>query len=693
MFKKRLLSSVVVSALVAGGSVNLYGKSFAMEEILVTARKRDENLQEVPESITVLTESIIRDNNVRNLQTLTDIVPNVTLHDSFRKGVIDLVVRGIGTPQFGEAPISFVVDGATVPDTDFINQGIFDVDNIQILRGPQGALYGRGALAGAILINTKQPTNDFSGNLQAGWQRGDDFTLSGAVSGPIVADKVLFRLGGYFNDRDGIIKNADGDLVDYVDGDYAVRGMLKFIPSDNLEIKITAKTADGDYGQSTQSPIAASDLNDNDAYKTVNTNYIGINEREINEYSAAVDWNLGFASLVSVTSWSDVDDILYADGDFAAVALFTQVIANQKEGLTQELRLVSPDDKAFRWIVGAFYQEREWNYQFEFLADPGDDSKPFFNQSNPSGFDIDSNSDSIGFFVSTGWDITEALEVTAALRYDKDERDYINYVVETERRDAEFSQLQPKVSLAYQLTDDVLAYASYSSGFRTGGFNSSIYSFQPFGYDEQVSDSYELGIKSSWLDNRLMLNGALFTTDAENYQLTRFDPVSFTIGNQTLEDVSIQGLELELQAQPVENLVLSAAYGYTDSEIDSFDGTGGAEDMLFSGNKVPFNPRHSFNASARYTMALRDGYDLISYVSYRQLGRTFWEPDNLHMSETHNFVNVRLTLEAQHFSVAAFANNVFDERQAESLFSNGPGAIVVTPNTPRSYGVEVRYEF
>src|SRR5690606_22608871 len=163
----KALGLLVAMSLLFGIDTAQGAESPVLEEILVTARKREEQLQDVPESITVLTESLLFDNNVDSIKKLAELTPNLTVNQGFREGLIRLTMRGLGTPQFSESPVSFVVDGATVPSTEFINQGIFDIDNVQVLRGPQGALYGRGALAGAILITTKQPTNELTGNFQA----------------------------------------------------------------------------------------------------------------------------------------------------------------------------------------------------------------------------------------------------------------------------------------------------------------------------------------------------------------------------------------------------------------------------------------------------------------------------------------------------------------------------------------------
>lgn len=677
------------------------GYSGMLEEIVVTARKRNENLQEVPESVTLINESMVADAGLNDIRGITELTPNLFIRGGYRKGVANIIARGISTPQFGVPPVAVVVDGAAVPNTEFINQGIFDVDNIQVLRGPQGSLYGRGALAGAILITTKQPTDDLSGNMQVGYGSGDDLRLSGAVSGPLIKDKLYYRVGGFYHDRDGQIRKADREHVDFVDHEYAIRGMLQFRASEDLTMELSYKRVDEDSGNSSFGQVPAAAIDDESSYDDINVSFLGRNIREIDEVTFKLNWDLEFASLISITSYVAADDNIFNDGDDTANPFVIFWTHNDKTGLTEEIRLISPDDQSLRWMLGFFYQERDWQYDFNFALDSGLDptlaagSTPAFSPDDPSnGHDIDSNSTDIAVFGHLAWDITDKLELSAALRYDHDDRDFLNPPAgSVTRREKSFSELQPKISLAYSISDDDLLYVSLSRGFRSGGFNSLIFAFQPGGYNEEITSSVEVGFKSSWMNNRIILNGAAFYIDADDYQITRFDPFSVTLGEQNIKEVTTQGVEFELLAEPIENLEIRASYGYTDAEMDKFNGTGDADDVAFSGNVVPSVPNHTFNGSIAYTYSLNDSMSLRGYLSYEKLGRIYWIPGNYHKSESQDFLNARLTLQMKHLSFSFFADNLTDERTLVDMIDYGPALLAVAPNRPRSLGISARYNF
>ena len=235
-----------------------------LEEVIVTARRRTENLQEIPESVSVLTAEMLEAARIDNLRELSGLVPNVSMfsgEQSFRAGVIQLVVRGITTPQNGEAPMSFVVDGVTIPEIDFINQDLIDIESIQVLRGPQGALYGRGALGGAVLINTKQPGTEVTGYIAGAIEEGDDTRLRFGLSGPLVGDTLFFSLSGSSIDRDGLINNTTLDRpVDFKDSTM-VRGGLKYLINDDLTIDWNLNYLDSVIGGGIYSIGPLADLN------------------------------------------------------------------------------------------------------------------------------------------------------------------------------------------------------------------------------------------------------------------------------------------------------------------------------------------------------------------------------------------------------------------------------------------------
>ena len=739
-------------------------ESPAIEKIMITARKRNEKLQEVPEAVTVITEGMIEDTGLSDLSGIAAQMPNMTMNYSFRQSIIKINARGFSTPQYGDAPVAYVVDGFAVTDLDFINQGVFDVKDIQVLRGPQGSLYGRGALQGAVLINTQQPGNDAQGFAAVTYKSGNDFHLSGAISGPIIEDKLFFRVGGYIQERDGEIENGLGDDLDGI-SDYAIRGMLRWWPTDDLDITLAARVSDGEFGTAQVSVTDYDDYDnaDADAYVAVTQDYVGINERKINEYNLKVEWDLEFATLTSLTSYNELDDIVFADGDFSLSAAGglsgTRIQADfsDRSSLSQEIRLASEGTEDFRWMLGAMYQAREWERIYESFGSWSDNTtiEQFFT--NTGGYcntcipdwrpyttetaDITPKrkSTGIGVFVHGAWDVTDQLELSAALRYDRDERENIDEASNLRAGfDADialedtFSELQPKVALAYQASDDLLVYASAARAFRSGGFNALNFAFQPGIYEQETSDSVELGIKSTYLDESVTLNGAIFASKASNYQRSLFDIPSDTLGIENIDEVDVKGFELELQAALLDNLFFSAAYGYANTDIVNFKDVAGAIDTARTygaltgvsqaeidalgaaagerattanvennGNVAPYIPKHTFNMSLRHEFALSNSLDLVSFVSLRQIGKINWEAwgntsdFNTPTSSAKEMINVRFTLKSEDWSVALFANNITDERRPVDQFvwwrEGNLGA--VSPNKPRSYGVNVKYKF
>ena len=704
---------------------------------------------------------MIEDTGLSDLSGIAAQMPNMTMNYSFRQSIIKINARGFSTPQFGDAPVAYVVDGFSVTDLDFINQGIFDVASIQVLRGPQGSLYGRGALQGAILINTKQPDNDTDGYVSATYKSGNDLHLSGVISGPIIEDKLFFRVGGYVQERDGQIENSLGDDLDGI-SDYAVRGMLRWWPTDELDITLSARISDGEFGTAQViGPVPYEDYDKASTYDSVPQDYVGHNEREINEYNLKVEWDLGFASLTSLTSYNELDDIVYADGDFGASGSdggSVQADFSDRSSLAQELRISSENGEDFHWIVGAIYQDRTWDRIYESLGGFSNPNTPIdtyyvdgycntclpdWDPRTTTTADISPQrkSTNIGFFVHGILDVTEQLELSAALRYDRDNRKNLDiptnlnagFAADTQLEET-FSELQPKVSLAYQINEDHLVYASVSRGFRSGGFNALNFSFQQGVYEQETSDSFELGMKSTFWDERVTLNGAIFSSEAENYQRSLYDAFSDTLGIQNIDQVDVNGFELELQAALLDNLHFSAAYGYANAEIINYTNVANAVDtartygalaglseadideaataaearadtdnIVSNGNRAPYIPKHTFNMSLRHEWALSNTLDLVSFVSLRQIGKINWEPNNLNANSTSGadaissakeILNVRFSLKTDQLTVALFANNLTDERRPVDQFAwwvNGNGA--VNPNKPRSYGVSVKYNF
>ena len=667
-----------------------------LEEIVVTARRRVENLQEIPESVTVLNSEQLEIAGINNLRDLAGLVPNVSMFAGelgFRSGVVQLVVRGITTPQNGEPPLSFVVDGVTVPEIDFINQDLFDIESVQILRGPQGALYGRGALGGAVLITTKQPTNDMSGFIKAGYEQGADYRVTAGISGPVIQDKLFFRLSGSYHDRDGLINNRTLDEdVDFKESK-RLKGSLKFLVSDEIQLDWNFNFLDSEVGGGAYGVVPNASLNSN-FEDQVSANILGVNVRDIFETSVKLEWDIGPVELTSVSAYAEIDDDIYSDGDFTGDVLWAQRNANFIESFTQEVRLTSADDQRLRWNVGVFYQDRSKKFEFDFADDAGRTTGAF-----PQRFDVtfeqkdNTDSEALGIFAQVSYDITKRLELTGALRYDYDNRDFEDPRNPVTRTSTSTDELQPKVSLSYDWSEDLLVYLLYSHGYRSGGFNeigflTGVFDGPPGTYPAQSSDSIEGGFKATLLDGRMILNLAAFHTKLENGQYQSFDINTFTIGVLTMDEAEVTGLDLEVSTNPFDGMDLSFGLGVSDTEVTDFDGTG-----LNDGNRIPYVPEYTVNASAQYTWVYRDGWDIISRLDYNRTGNLSFDNTNLLNADTSDNLNLHVGLRTANWSLTAYAKNITDDRTAAEAFDFSDTEAARGVNLPRAFGVEIRIDY
>ena len=706
--------------------------------IIVQGRRRSERLQEVPEAITFLSESKIQEARIQDVRDLAEELPSVSLNYSFRQSIIRINSRGFSTPQFGDAPVAYVVDGFAVTDLDFISQGIFDVESIEVLRGPQGALYGRGALQGAILINTKKPTNDVSGTVQASYGSGDDIYASASISGPIVRDNVYFRIAGYHHNRNGQLVNDLGDKLDFVE-DSALRASLLFTPTDNLEITLSGRLSDGDFGTAQViTDVPYTEYDNDDFYETVNQDYVGQNERFIAETNLSIVLDTEIGEFISLTGYSYLEDTIFADADFSLANGGVQADYSERASFSQELRFTSPDHRPLRYIIGGIYQDRNWDRIYTSgLPVSCNTCEPDFEPRSPATVALiapERKSYNLGAYASVNYDITDRLELGAALRYDADHRENIDRPTSAAagfpadfKLEETFSMWQPKVSLAYEASDDVLVYASASRGFRSGGFNALNFTFQPGIYQQEESETAELGMKSTLFNGVATLNLAAYISRADNYQRSLFDFASNTLGIQNIDEVNIRGFEVEANANITDNLSFNLAFGYVDTEIENFsdvdeavavarataelgglsqaevDAAGDAafarttaENAASNGNRAPYIPSTTLNIGLRHEADINNDLSLISNVSLRQLGEIVWEPDNTDArSSAKENLSARVAVESvEGWTISVYGDNLLDQRRPVDQFVWNPGVSgAVNPNKPRSFGASFRYEF
>jgi iron complex outermembrane receptor protein len=661
-------------------------KDEPIETVVVSARRREEPMQKVPAAITAFTAQQLEDAGVRTLEDVAKLTPNFSFRERYRPGMVMLSLRGIGTNPGGEAPVSVVLDGVSVPGLDFLNQQLLDIESVQILKGPQGALYGKGAVAGAVLIESKQPSNTLEGGVKLSYGNGRDGRAIGSISGPIVKDKVFFSLSASTVNYRGLIKNPT--INGYTDSrdDQTFNGHLKAILSNDLTLDIRTRRVVGNDGAGNTTIV--NDGNYRNFSVLPNMDFKIMDRRTLDMHSVALKYKTSVGTLSAVTGYSKSTSHVTGDVDLTPADMLQQNERQSNKSWSQDIRFTSPDNQPLRWIVGAFYQDRDTPYNLLISSTPTTTMMPpnlVLARQQSFG-----NSKASALYSQVTYALSDKMELEGALRYDQDKRSFNDFFPTQATAGAKFSQIQPKVSLKYDWNDRFMTYASYGQGFRSGGFNSlSAVANIPRAqrvYPKEVSDTIEVGFKSQSADRRFTLNAALFSIGFKNQQFTAVDPVSGAQGFRSMEKTTIKGLEIDFVARPFRRLELGASVGVADAVIKDGDGNG-----LYAGNKSPQSYASTLNLSAQYTHPLQDNMRLFARADYARLGKIYFDEPNAYPFGPSSYLNGRLAIEKDSYSIGFYGRNLTNQRAPLDFIPNvfAPGVHVRFPNQPRQYGIEL----
>ncbi|MEQ5787930.1 TonB-dependent receptor [Erythrobacter sp. NFXS35] len=693
--------------------------------IIVTGLRREENLQDTPAAVTAFNAQAIENAGIERPADFIALTPNVTLVETQNAGNAFVIIRGITQNRNSEPSVAVIVDGVQQVNPAQFNQDLFDIEQIEVLKGPQGGLYGRNAIGGAIIITTKQPTDEFSGNVTAGIDNGFGYFLRGGVSGP-VAENAFFRVAGSYYNTDGFIPNTFlGEDADPVE-DYSLRANLLVEATDRLTIDVRG-SINRLRTQGLYYNIVA-DVND---IAPVRVNNPGQNDRDINNVSLKVEYEGDNAVFTSISSYDTLEEVLTGDAfDFLPIEnsfffnLFEGIFGpgngfdlNQSqfldvEAFSQEVRLASPSDGGpFNWMVGGYLIDTQRFISTGNMIDTGNGVFPVFrtpstNPLNPQFSFLSDGQDNFAWalFANAGYELSPEFRVDASLRYDRDKRRQTTLTPQGflpvvpgvptaqsgEVRTAIFDDWQPKLTLTYEPSPDLTIYGGYSRGFRSGGFNQTGVGAESVNagivgvgdiFEAETADTFEVGAKAQIGPVRLA--GAAYTTLSKNSYFFVFLAQSSTQNLGNIPETRINGFELEASAEVLPDFDINAAIGVTNSEIKEFP------DPTVIGNEAPQISRYTINLGAQYAGALTDTLDGLLRIDYRRTGKTWWEPFNTTVREPVDIVDARAGVTFDGVSVTAFAANLFDETY-NAEFS--PGGFVFRAR-PRRYGVEVGYKF
>ena len=720
-------SAALVTLMASAASVPsiAYAQDAAAEdaprEIVVSALRRDQNLQDVPAAVTAFSTETIENAGIEKPLDFINLTSNVNLVETQNSGNAFIIIRGITQARNSEPSVAVVIDGVQQVNPAAFNQDLVDIAQIEVLKGPQGGLYGRNAIGGAIIITSQKPTDEFSGSIKAGIDNGFGWNVRAGISGPL-SDTVKYRVSGSYRDTNGYLRNTflneDADPAK----DLSVRGNLLFEPGNGWTADLRAS-----YARLETQALYFNIVNDvNDVSLPIRVNNRGINNRDILNVAAKFAYEGDGFTATSITSYDTVKEILTGDAfnflpfnESLLVAVFglpfdlAQSQYLNVKAVSQEIRIESPKNDKLFWMFGGYYIDTQRYISTGNLLDFQQGVFPVYrtpstNPASPqSTFLADSqNNFAWSVFGNLGYEFSDQFRVDTSLRYDRDKR--VNTTLTPtaflpnvpgfpqgttgQKRRATFDDLQPKITLTYQPNDDVTLYGGYSRGFRSGGFNqtgvggvaasSGIVGVSDIFKDETAS-TFEVGVKTRLLDRKLTLNAAAYSTLSKNSYFFVFLAANSTQNLGNVPKTRIQGFEIEANFRPTSDIQLNAAAGYTFSEIKEFP------DATAIGNEAPLISRYTYNLGAQYTPELGNGLNGLLRVDYRRTGKTWWEPFNTTVRQPVDLVDARLGVSSDSWTMAAFASNLFNEKY-NAEFS--PGGFVFKAR-PRIYGLEASYKF
>ncbi|WP_317930423.1 TonB-dependent receptor [Halioxenophilus sp. WMMB6] len=741
------LSFAISALLMASTSV-----SAQIEEVVVTAQKRSQDLQDVPIAVTAMNADMLKDAGISNVTGIAARTPGFSMGE-FNPAQPQLYIRGIGSngdgAASGEQSVAMFIDGVYVNRSAGTGLELFDIQSIEVLRGPQGTLWGKNAIAGAINVTTRKPSDQFEAAAEFTLGNLGVSNLRSMIAGPLT-DKLNGKLSLNTKQRDPYVQSVVDSSIETGDVDsQGARAQLNYLASDNLEFLFTANYGTderggnasisdatvGITGQALTQAIAEG-YPEADFYENYQS-YRGYSDMENSGASLKVDWQQELYTLSSLTAYTSnkakfaqagmavAPEIFYNYGSFSVSALgpfagvsIVNPVDETSEMFSQELRLAGELNNV-TWQAGAYYAEEDTDrtegnvldapaFLIGTLGDPllALAYSPSVDQARQQN-----TTTTYALFTEATYSVSDALDLTLGLRYTQETKDYSNsgsmrslndpsLPVLTSEYQAKETWDAPTYRLVanYRFNNDVMTYASVATGFKSGGFGISTPLSPALGepFNEEQALNYELGFKSTLLDSKLRLNAALFRTEYKDLQiLQQFLCEECTIApliTKNAGEALSQGVELELTYLLTDHFTASANYSYLEAEFVDLEGTLANDE----GNKLRNAPRNTYNAVLAYDTDLSFGGFLKARLEYIHKEKAYQDTVNNEYAAIpeYRLFNGRLayTSANENWEVALFGNNLMNEEYYLHNFSLPPFGAVHVPGLPRNYGVTVTWK-
>ena len=720
-----LLTSAASAAYAQGADASSDGA--AVEEVIVTAAKRAENLQDVPISVSAITGDALARGRVTQVDELVTRVPNLQLSSTVGDNTPIFALRGVSMSDYSlnqSSPVATYYDEVYKGNFALLGVSMFDLERVEVLRGPQGTLYGKNTTGGAVNLITRAPKlGQTSGNLSAGYGNYDRIDLNGAINLPL-GETAALRIAGVYANADGWFENVLPGKPDMQSvSEYGLRASLLFEPSDRVRFILRGSTSyqnPRNYGIYAQPEAVnrpglgkrqiASDFTD---------------RRKARTYSVSLTGNFDVSetlTVTSITSWDKGSLHINEDTDGQASELLEIPYVDRAEQFAQDLRLTSDFDGPFNYILGAYYNhEKVFNQATLGIGkDIDSDGLPGVTEADcaigfPVGCLFDNSFDqvkeSFALYSDVSFDLTEQLKLRGGLRYTHDDGKQKNA-----RADAfgangvllanlippmslhyETDNISGKIGLDYTLSNGALLYGNYSRGYRGRSFNAQAF-FDPSELSiakPETVDAFEAGAKTQFADRRVTLNMAAFYYRYENQQFINVDPLTAAQTLQNIPRSRIMGGEVELIARASERLTLRGGLGLVDTKIEK----GVVSGVDVAGNELANAPAVTLNAGVDATVMDGDTGKLSLHGDLSYASSQFFEVLNVPRLKQDGYALVSAHIDWEspdgRWNASVWGKNLTDEFYFASRIDllTGFGLDYNHVGAPRTYGVTVGYSF
>ncbi|MGB8602925.1 MAG: TonB-dependent receptor [Rhizomicrobium sp.] len=685
----------------------------AKETVIVSATRRPEPLQKVPVAVTVVDGNLAAFQNLNNINAIATAVPSLNFRDGSSNKDQGLFIRGVGTVTTSpgaEPSVSTVVDGVVLVRPGQATFDLSDVDHIEVLRGPQGTLFGKNASAGVVNILTKNPTADFTAGATVSYYERNELRANASVSGALLPGKLNALASLSIGNFDGNVTNVYNDHTVNGYRKYGGRVKLEFTPDDALRILLAA---DYLYTNSTgTATFAGTNISYPGGVVTKNPSYVALiapvvasdDNRRINSnpptyvidnnagVSAQIDWSLSDYTLTSVSAYRKWHNHQVGDNDITSASAYIKQIVDYGwldfDQYSEEVRIASPKGALIEYVAGGYYLHAVDTETYE-----RQDTAAGTGKVNTGIAHYGTKNDNYSLFAEVTANLTQSFRAIAGVRLIGDDLGYhhqrqstaadsgINVSSAYHHDETIKYGYASHFGLQYDISHDVSGYVSYAHGYKGPAYNvffNMLPATQGKVLDPETSDSFELGLKSKLFDNRLLVNLAAFHTEFHDFQANFPNLINGTVVTNLVNAGTVlsQGVEADFSASPLERLTLSGGLAYTNAYVDKTAIVG--RNWAIAGQPLPFTPAWKFSLRADYRYPLSNSFDLDFGTDTRWQSKVQYDlsesPDTIENSFGIWNADISLENHVSDWSVSFTVKNLLNHHYASYLQSTGATA-------------------